>query len=538
MAVTIVGEVGNNCDIPADFNAGSFGTDDAAWEGSGAVGIKASATTVEFYTNTSTELGPSAPYDFSVGGTEEGWHIILWSNTKTPVNITTGLTIIVGNGTDRGEWNVIGSGIYSGGWQSRVINTAADFNNISAGTWTLAGNPAQLTAVSQMGGGFTTITSIMGSFNNVQIDQFTVGLGLRVDAGTVGTPNAFNTVKVADEDGTLWGWWSLSNGAFLGKGKIYIGPTTGSATSVFTDSAFTVVFADELVAADFYEINTRGAGTDVTWNLASISAANAINSRWGLTVDSTTLTFVDTNGIWTGGSALILNSTSTLTGTTFIDCTSLTQNSGNLDGCTILDANTATANAFVIADDITTIDNCSFEFSAGHALELTSAHAADPSTHAFDSNLFSGYAGTPGSNLVAETGSNDAAIFNDSGKDLIINIIGTGDTPSVRNGVGATTVINNTVTLTIQVDDENGAAVEGVRCAIYDFTGQVQGSEITSGSTNASGTFTDSAYSYGGDLDILIRARLKGFIPFVTTGQIINTGFSLGVRFIIDTIVD
>jgi hypothetical protein len=535
MAVTLVGFIANNCDSTTGFTGGSgFGTDDAAWEGTAAYGTKASATTVEFYTTSLT----SGPYNFSSGGGQAGYHIILWSNTKTPINATTGLTIIVGNGTSRGKWNVIGSGVYSGGWQSRVVNTARAFDTISAGSWTTGGNPGQLTNITQMGGGFTTTTSIMGSFNNVQIDQFTVGLGLRVDAGTVGTPNTFNTVKVADEDGTLWGWWSLSDGSYLGKGKLYIGPATGSATSVFNDSAFKVTFSDELVASDFYEIATRGAGTDVTWTLGSISTANTAN-RWGLTVDSTTNSFSDTNSVWNGGRVLTLNANSTLTGTTIIDTTSMVQNSATLDSITVIDANTSSGTAFLTCDDLSSLTDCEFEFSAGHAIELTSAHAASPSTHNLDGLKFTGsFGGTPGSNLSANSGSNDAMIYNNSGKALIINVINGGDTPSVRNGAGATTTVNNTVTLTVTVRNEQGVAVQGARVAIFDYTGQTQGSEITSGSTNSSGIYQDNSYSFGGDLDILVRVRLKGFLPFDTTGTITSGGFSLGVRFIKDNIVD
>ena len=85
MAVTLVGEVINTCDSDTGFNAGSFGTDDAAWEGTAAIGIKASATTVEFYTTSSDGGGAGFPYDFSNAGAESGYHIVMWFNTKTPI---------------------------------------------------------------------------------------------------------------------------------------------------------------------------------------------------------------------------------------------------------------------------------------------------------------------------------------------------------------------------------------------------------------------------------------------------------------------
>ena len=396
MAVTLVGEVVNSCDATTGFSAGNISGDDDFVEGTGALGAKVSNTYTAFYT---TSLGATAPYNYNVA--ELGWHIIMYFGAKSPLNATNGQRIIVGNGTDRGEWYVPLTGANEPKisiFVSRVIDTAADFDNIAAGTWTTTGNPTQLTNVTQMGGGLNTTVSIMGSFNNAQIDQITTGLGVRADAGTVGTPNTFETVRAQDEDTSKWGWWSSVVGAVVGKGKLYIGPATGSATSVFTDTGFKVIFADERVASDFYEINMRGAGTDVTWELGNISSADSASVRWGLTVQSDTNEFGDTNSVWTGGGTLSLNANTTITGNTIIDCTSLTQNSATLDGCTILNANTADGVAFITSNNPTNIKNCSFDFSDGHAIEITTA-----GTYTLDNNQFTGY---------GADGTNDAAIYN------------------------------------------------------------------------------------------------------------------------------
>lgn len=89
------------------------------------------------------------------------------------------------------------------------------------------------------------------------------------------------------------------------------------------------------------------------------------------------------------------------------------------------------------------------------------------------------------------------------------------------------------VPLTIQVDDENGNAVEGARCRIEETGGTL----VTDGSTNSSGTFSDT-YLYTIDVDVNVVVRLKKFIPFRTTGTISSSGLSVSVRFIADTIVD
>lgn len=463
MAVSLVGEVVNSADTVTGYNQGNISGDDDNVEGLGAIGLKVSAAVAEMYT---TALGATAPYDFSSGGSEEGFAIIMWFNTKTPINATAGLRILVGNGTDRGHWNVVPRSFYKGGFITQVVDTARDFDTIAAGAWTTTGNPTQLSNITEMGGVMQAITSIMGNFNNFQLDQFTIGLGVRVDGGTVGSPNTFETVRAADEDTNIWGWWSSALGSFVGKGKLFIGPATGTATSVFTDSAFAVVFADERVAVGFYEINIRGAGTDVTWDLGAISAAEPVNARWSLTVQSDTNSFSDTNGVWSGADQLTLAAAATLTGTTLIDCSKLIQNGATLSGCTVLSANTSDGVAFMEVDDPSLISNCSFEFSDGHAMELTT-----PGTYSFVGNTFSGY---------GADGTNDAAIYNNSGGLVTLNISGGGGTPTVRNGTGASTTLNSTVSITV-TPLETGSEVRAFR--VSDGV-ELDGVESSSGSSH------------------------------------------------------
>lgn len=128
----------------------------------------------------------------------------------------------------------------------------------------------------------------------------------------------------------------------------------------------------------------------------------------------------------------------------------------------------------------------------------------------------------------------NAAIYNSTGGVVSINVSG-GDTPSIRNSAGSTTTVLNTVTLTVQVDDSDGNAVSGARVRIENAS---TGAQISQGSTNASGTYTDATYNYTGDLAVTTKVRLKGFKNFRTGGTILNTGLSVGVTFQTDNIVD
>lgn len=435
MAITLVGTVETTADTEADFaslNGGAnISGDDDFVQGTGAVGDKMSATTEILASDnlTSTTLA------FQSGGANDGEHIVGWINTRTPVDATTGITYYLGDGTNSGTYNVMPASFYKGGFVTRVIDPARNMD--SASGWTTTGNPAQLTAVSQLGFQFTTITSIMGNFNNCQIDQVTVGLGVRADAGTVGTPNTFESVRTTDEDTNYWGWWSSSNGAFVGKGKLFIGPETGTATSVFNDSAFAVNWADEKIAVGFYEIAVRGANTDCEWSLANIQAANTTTGRWSITIDSTTGNFVDDVGTYVGSDIITLNANSILGGTTIINGNSLLQNSATLTDINVVDANTASGIAYITSNNPGLISGGTFDNTGGvgHAIEITS-----PGTYSFVSNVFSGY---------GLDATNDSSIYNNSGGLVTLNVSGVSSGITVRNGAGATTSVVQTVTFTV-----------------------------------------------------------------------------------------
>jgi hypothetical protein len=516
MAITLIGEIVSDCDT-ANFAVGSAGNmsdDDDFVEGTGAIGFKCSNATQILATTT---LGAGAPYDFA-SGPETGNHIIMWFNSKTPLELaegtatplsSSGVRCYIGDGTNAGEWNVYPRGFYKGGFTLMTVDTARDFDNISAGTWTLTGNPTQLTSITEMGGTFTTTTSIMGNFNNCQLDQITIGSGLRVDAGTVGSPNTFETVRAADEDTNFFGWWTSVQGAVVGRGKLYIGPSDEATTSVFNDSAFAVIFADENIASGFYSFEMVGTGTDVTWDLANISSADVTtnpNGRWAINTATDLKSFSDTNGTWQNFDYITLGTGCTLTGTSLIDGRTITQNSGLLDGCSVIEADRGDGESFLLSDYPDRIQNCTFTQSSGHAIELTSLAAGKSIT--FQNNEFIGYEGTAGTNDTANSGPTNAAIYNNSGGAVTLNLTGANPTnPVIRNGVGATTTVVNAKTLTL-----NGIVTNSeVRVFALNTTTELDGVENVAETGNGLGSFT---YSFeGGDPNVDIRIFNTNYRP-------------------------
>jgi hypothetical protein len=491
----------STCDTAGDFtneNSGANinGTDDDFVEGTGAIGDKMSNTT-EILASDNLSGGATGVYNFSSGGANEGWHFIGWVNVKTPFNATTGIQSYFKNASGHlGYWNNMPTYFYKGGFTTRVINPELDFTG--ATTWTTNGNPAQLDDVSIMGFRITTTSSIMGSFNNVQCDSFTCGLGLRAHAGTSGNRNNFEDMRVFDEDTNFHGWL-LGNTA---KGGLYIGPETGTTADYWESINEAIVFEDEQVAVGFYVVSIRGANTTCDFTLANISARNATNARWSFLVESTTGDttggVTDTNGVFAGVDQCTLNGNTTFTGTTIIDSTLITQLGSTLNGISVLNPNVTTSSAAVLADNLTLITNSTFESSGGgHAVEYRPT-GAGPFSVNWSNNQDSGYAGTDGSTgdetILIHPVTNSASVT--------INVINGSSTPTIMEHAdytGAFSLVVNPVTTLVNVKDNLGANLQNARVFLKasDGTGDLPFEESVT-SISRSGTLATVSHTAHG----------------------------------------
>ena len=96
-----------------------------------------------------------------------------------------------------------------------------------------------------------------------------------------------------------------------------------------------------------------------------------------------------------------------------------------------------------------------------------------------------------------------------------------------------TTIIKNSVTLTVTCKNTAGLGIEGVRIRI-EATG---GALISEGATNSSGVFTDS-YNFLGATDVNVVARLKGYKNNGASDQIGSGGLSIPFTMIRDQAVN
>jgi len=130
--------------------------------------------------------------------------------------------------------------------------------------------------------------------------------------------------------------------------------------------------------------------------------------------------------------------------------------------------------------------------------------------------------------------SSKAAVFNDTAGAVTINVSGSGDSPSVRNGTGASTTVVNTKTLTVTCK-LGAAAVAGLRVRVENTS---TGAAIMTGTTNGSGVVTDATYNYTGDLAVTVVVRLKGWSNYRASDTITTDGLSHAAAMRVDENVD
>lgn len=365
-------------------------------------------------------LNDGAGNNLSAAGTHVGmwvWH--------THYAVLTALQIWLGDSTANYDQHAIPVSSYpaTGGWYRVWVEVARTPDAVG-------GTGSTGTAV-QYFGLVNSLPAVGGTSQNLvmdAIDHTTTGLLL---TGTTGLWSDFVT---ADANTTnRYGVISSQNGVLYVQARL----TLGSASSlVFNDSNFVIIFPDQsLVSTTFMGItcDLQNASTNIDWANGVIRSAGT--KQGDLIISGTAGDFDASNMTLVNLRQITLTSAATISNSSITNCDKLTQASGTITDCIISGATTADGEAFIISNNPLLISGCSFTFSDGHAIEITTA-----GTYTFSGNIFTGY---------GATGSNDAAIYNNSGGAVTLNITAGGSTPTYRNGAGASTTINNTVQVTL-----------------------------------------------------------------------------------------
>jgi hypothetical protein len=311
--------------------------------------------------------------------------------------------------------------------------------NIAGYRNSTTGSPS-LTAVDYFGL-LAAFASASAKSENVGLDALDLGTGLTVVGGDgVTTDAAFSDILAHDEGtiGNRYGYFTSNNNIYNVFGTI----TFGTASAVgFTDADKTVVFPDGFFDVGYsgFDFDLQNAASIIDFTsvtMIGIGDSTVVDTRPIINVSGTSGTVDFNSCTFNKFNTITLTSGATITGGTIAATEQLTQASGTIDGVTISDDTAGSGVAFIVSNNPALISDTTFNFSTGHAIEITTA-----GTYNISGLIFNGY----GANAT-----NTAAIYNNSGGAVTLNVSGGGTAvPTVRNGSGATTSIPSTAQISL-----------------------------------------------------------------------------------------
>ncbi len=419
------------------------------------------------------------------GFTRTDMHLHLWIRDLYPIRNKAigGVSVYIANGTT-GEALYYMTGIddgYGGGWYHAVVNldpttrAAADLGSLPTANIDRVGYAGNISV--SKGEDF-----LQNSYLDA-IRRGTAGQGITFRGGATGDRLTFLDCVVADT--SSYGLLRSINGALFIEGPITWGlaandtylqeelqtinfanfTTGGGTVAVVAKDYYRIVLADgttSITNIDFIDVTLRGMSRNLPFRFTSnLGAGDAYTSLrttylFGETITLNTLcTSTDDKFI---ECELIVPGGITLTRPVFTNCDAITLTAANdlISGGSTALHNTAANIPFITTDDLANITNHAFVNTSGvgHAIEITAT-----GTYAFVGNTFTGY---------GADASNAAAIYNNSGGLVTINISGGGGTPTFRNGTSASTVVNaGAVSTTITVlDARDNSVVENARVLV------------------------------------------------------------------------
>lgn len=478
--------------------AGAGAEPDFVYQGTNSVSRKIGTSAGGFYTTTGTSRDMTAARRNTVM-----LKVIATNSAALEAVSVPGIEVRIGSGTSAYySYNIEGNDTYpiKGGWLIRPIDPSVATHR--DGT---TGSP-NLAAAAYFGvvGDFTSTSK----GENLAMDAIDIGAGLNLVGGDGADPDGVWQDFVDDDEGDTaattgrYGYiYTVASDPSTGDsiimecyGMFWIGRTAGQTTTatVFNDTGRTLLFPDGLFAAGFsgISVDLGNASTNVDFlnsTFRGLGTETGVDTRPVLTITGTSGAFDATGCVFDSFADLTLTSGATLTDCAVRNSEGITQSGATIDACTFSGATTADGVAFITSDDPSLISDCTFTFSDGHAIEITAT-----GTYTFTGNKFNGY---------GAAASNDAAIYNNSGGAVTLNIAGGGDTPTVRNGTGASTTVNNNTAVTL-----TGLPI-GVEVRVYDDTGSagspIAGTEINGIETTVSSSFAFSDVA-GNDVVIVI----------------------------------
>lgn len=342
----------------------------------------------------------------------------IWFGAPNCLNTAALCGMGVGIGSGIGAWNyfkVAGSDSYAyGGW----LNISVDPTCAADGSY---GSP---TSTRQVFGSILNLVTAPSRGYIYSSDCIRYGRSLICTGGQTGNKLCFTDAATSNDSViNRWGLCQAVAGGFQIKGQFIVGDSTNAGD--FRDSNRTVLLQDlPRVKSDFTRFIVNQPASVFALTACSITSLGT-NARGDFVasgnaeIDLQSCTFTDMG-------SFTFSSDSVIEDCTFRRCGQITQGGATFEGCTFDSCRTAIC---LSANDPDLISYCSFTSTGtGHGMEITVA-----GTYTFDGNLFVGY---------GASATTDAAIYNNSGGAVTLNIGGGGDSsPTIRNGTAATTTL-------------------------------------------------------------------------------------------------
>jgi hypothetical protein len=403
-------------------------------------------------------------FNFTTTFDVTGQHVFHWRNSVTAGNTNTkanrglafGLTntsttsTTAWSTTNYKLWLLDGSDTdLQGGWVPYAVDPSGTAD-VSAGTLTL-------TTVKNCAFISRQQTAVNTNLNNILVDAIRRGTGVTATCNSALDTITLESIYSVDSTVTnAWGIVNKYNNIYYPIGTIRIGATNQTNTCLFKDTDDVIVWRQLPVSSTLYNFVLNGAvGFLTTFQLGEKSGTVTSNgvtiSRtgtavWNITCNANTRALLYASTL-TGLNTCTLTSTSEVLDCTFNSSGTITTNGATITSCGFTN-HTATQLLIQSTSEMSVVTLCTFTSSGtGHAIEIK-----QPGTYSFSNLNFSGY---------GADGTTNAAIFNNSGGAVTINVSG-GTVPTFRNGTGASTTVTAAadVTLTgLKADSEIRAYV-------------------------------------------------------------------------------
>ena len=536
---------------------GSALNNDVVRQGTGSIGRRIDANDRGF----AFDLGAGNELDFSGSGAHEGEHIWWWVNILQPdlinshrLRLITGTTLT----TNYAEYEIFPAQAYSGGWFRAVLDPSRQPTS-TAGTFNLA-------SVRNIGFMFD-MGNVGGTSQNCLVDAVDRGRGLVVTGGTSGDPLTWADIAAEDElNANQFGVvQELGNsGQFGVLGELTFGDdgTLVSPNSdAYLDDRDAILTWLERVYRDDTSPGDVKAVEDGLYKLKITGQAG------------TTTSFINGTKIGSGDTAVGANGCQYIGGPgqnqddVAFDASDASIDTLNLYGTVIrnFQGGISLPDVASVAEFVGSTVAGSAQADVGRAETRNSVFSG--TTNPDGALLWNANIDIRNSRIEANTSDpespnetcgieHDFAEFSPTtvvtydglqftGNDFDICLTAEGElVVQAQNGANPGTFrliaspsdvdIQNAVGLTVTCKNSQGVDLQGIRVRIEEDPG---GNLIAEGETDASGVFSAS-FNYTADQDVIVRARLKGFVPNSAAATIESTGLSVPFTMILDTSVN